>query len=178
MMFRSPLFLRIAMILLSMAPAAAAQTPPLLPDVPAKYDAPSAADDYVRREVMIPMRDGVKLFTVIVVPKGAAHAPILFTRTPYNAAGRARRSSSTRMLGTLPQGDELFVLDGRPGPILSLHWHAPGSGAGPLDGWANRAAPDRAIETGALQKFGKKPVLRDLPQRCNRTRTRAMKLAF
>ena len=41
--------------------------------------------DYVKRDVMIPMRDGVKLHTVILVPKGAKHAPILLTRTPYNA---------------------------------------------------------------------------------------------
>ena len=34
---------------------------------------------------MIPMRDGVKLHTVILVPKGARNAPILLTRTPYNA---------------------------------------------------------------------------------------------
>ena len=34
---------------------------------------------------MIPMRDGVKLHTVILVPKGASGAPILLTRTPYNA---------------------------------------------------------------------------------------------
>jgi predicted acyl esterase len=53
---------------------------------------------------MIPMRDGVKLYTVIVVPKGAAHAPMLLTRTPYNAAGRTERIRSTRMLATLPGG--------------------------------------------------------------------------
>ena len=34
---------------------------------------------------MIPMRDGVKLHTVILIPKGARSAPILLTRTPYNA---------------------------------------------------------------------------------------------
>ncbi len=39
---------------------------------------------YVRRDVMIPMRDGVKLNTVIYSPKNAqARLPILFTRTPY-----------------------------------------------------------------------------------------------
>src|SRR4029079_9516875 len=38
-----------------------------------------------RREVMVPMRDGVKLHTVILVPKGAKSAPILLTRTPYDA---------------------------------------------------------------------------------------------
>ncbi|MGO9436966.1 MAG: CocE/NonD family hydrolase [Terracidiphilus sp.] len=41
--------------------------------------------DYTRRQVMIPMRDGVRLHTVILVPKGAQHAPILLTRTPYSA---------------------------------------------------------------------------------------------
>ena len=48
-----------------------AQTSPEAPDIPAKYEAPTASYDYVRREVMIPMRDGVKLYTVIVIPKGA-----------------------------------------------------------------------------------------------------------
>src|ERR1044072_1315400 len=41
--------------------------------------------DYTRRELMIPMRDGVRLHTVILVPKGAKAAPILLTRTPYDA---------------------------------------------------------------------------------------------
>ena len=41
---------------------------------------------------MIPMRDGVKLHTVIVVPKGAKRAPIMLTRTPYNASKRAERT--------------------------------------------------------------------------------------
>ncbi len=41
--------------------------------------------DHVRRDVMIPMRDGVKLHTVILVPNGAQRAPILLTRTPYDA---------------------------------------------------------------------------------------------
>ncbi len=41
--------------------------------------------DYTRREEMIPMRDGVKLHTVILVPKGAKNAPLLLTRTPYDA---------------------------------------------------------------------------------------------
>src|SRR3546814_19517754 len=61
---------------------------------------------------MIPMRDGVELFTVIVVPKGAKDAPIVLTRTPYNAAGRTSRMASPRMLDILPQGDEVFVRGG------------------------------------------------------------------
>src|SRR5437868_8706928 len=90
----------------------AAQTPPLTPDIPAKFEAPTEGFDFVKRVEMIPMRDGVKLYTVIVVPKGASHAPILLTRTPYNAAGRAERFSSPHMLATLPEGDEVFVADG------------------------------------------------------------------
>ena len=35
--------------------------------------------DYVKREEMIPMHDGVKLKTFILIPKGASHAPILLT---------------------------------------------------------------------------------------------------
>jgi putative CocE/NonD family hydrolase len=101
-----------AMVMLTGAGVLAAQTPPSKPDIPAKYDATLARADYVKREVMIPMRDGVKLFTVIVVPKGAKNAPMILTRTPYNAAGRAERNQSSRMLATLPQGDEVFVSDG------------------------------------------------------------------
>ena len=86
-----------------------AQTPSLTPDIPTKYTPPTASYDYVKREVMIPMRDGVKLHTVIVIPRGAKNAPIILTRTPYNASGRAERSPSSQMLGTLPQGDEVFV---------------------------------------------------------------------
>ncbi len=54
-------------------------------DIPAEFHAPTDQDDYIKREVMIPMRDGVKLYTVIVIPKGAMRAPIILTRTPYSA---------------------------------------------------------------------------------------------
>jgi len=83
-------------------------------DIPAKFTPPTnvAERDYVKREVMIPMRDGVKLYTVIVAPKGAVNAPIVLTRTPYNAAGRAKRSDSTKMIEALPLADEEFVKAG------------------------------------------------------------------
>ena len=42
------------------------------------------AADFERRDEMIPMRDGVRLHTVILVPKGLRAAlPMLFKRTPY-----------------------------------------------------------------------------------------------
>jgi uncharacterized protein len=81
-------------------------------DIPKTFTAPLDGYDYVKREVMIPMRDGVKLHTVIVVPKGAANAPILLTRTPYNASKRTARNDSPHMLAALPEGDEVFVRAG------------------------------------------------------------------
>ncbi len=81
-------------------------------DIPAQFVPPTAGQDYVKREVMIPMRDGTKLYTVIVYPKGIANAPIVLTRTPYNAKGRANRSDSASILATLPLADEMFVKAG------------------------------------------------------------------
>jgi len=111
---RSSLFARrwFVALLLTAASAAGAQTSPQTPDIGAKYEPPAAADDYIKREVMIPMRDGVKLHTVIVIPRGAKHAPIILTRTPYHASKRVERNLSTHMLTILPQGDEVFVNDG------------------------------------------------------------------
>jgi putative CocE/NonD family hydrolase len=94
-----------------LAAAAIAQTAPMQPDIP-NFKAPTEEFDYERREVMVPMRDGVKLFTVIIVPKGAKRAPIILTRTPYHAANRAKRFVSPHMLATLPLGDEVFAPEG------------------------------------------------------------------
>jgi putative CocE/NonD family hydrolase len=91
---------------------AVAQTPPMTPDISPKFNPPDANYDYVKRVEMIPMRDGVKLYTVIVIPKNAHHAPILLTRTPYDAAKRARRRESPHMLDELPEGDDVFVKAG------------------------------------------------------------------
>jgi putative CocE/NonD family hydrolase len=64
-------------------------------ETPSKFEPTNAGFNYTRREVMIPMRDGVKLNTVILVPKGARNAPILLTRTPYNASERTRNLNSS-----------------------------------------------------------------------------------
>ncbi|AXA91192.1 CocE/NonD family hydrolase [Massilia sp. YMA4] len=95
-----------------LATSALAQTPPMAPDIGARFEAPLDAHDYVKRVIMIPMRDGVKLHTIILVPKGAQRAPMLLTRTPYNAAGRTSRAVSPNMLATLPAGDETMVRAG------------------------------------------------------------------
>jgi putative CocE/NonD family hydrolase len=81
-------------------------------DIPAQFKLVDTANDYIKREVMIPMRDGTKLYTVIVIPRNATNAPIVLTRTPYNAKARANRSDSASMLATLPLADEIFVKGG------------------------------------------------------------------
>jgi len=81
-------------------------------DIPKSFNSPVVSKEYTRREAMIPMRDGVKLYTVIIIPKGAKDSPILLTRTPYNATKRLSRNDSPSLLATVPQGDEVFVTDG------------------------------------------------------------------
>jgi putative CocE/NonD family hydrolase len=43
------------------------------------------------------MRDGVRLHTVILVPRGAQGAPILLTRTPYNATDLTSHAQSAHL---------------------------------------------------------------------------------
>ena len=54
-------------------------------DVPEKWKKPEENYDYLKRDVMIPMRDGVELHTIIVLPKNAHGLPMLLERTPYDA---------------------------------------------------------------------------------------------
>ena len=89
---RMQLSLAPMLLLLMATPSVVAQTPspaakyPALPsEMPDKLVPANDSFDHVRREVMIPMRDGIKLHTVILVPRGAKRAPILLTRTPYDA---------------------------------------------------------------------------------------------
>src|ERR1700716_4174795 len=74
-----------------------ATTPGLQSETPAKFKPATDSFDYVKRDVMIPMRDGVKLHTVILAPKGAKGAPILLTRTPYNASALTSHAESPHL---------------------------------------------------------------------------------
>ncbi|HXH40600.1 MAG TPA: CocE/NonD family hydrolase [Thermoanaerobaculia bacterium] len=93
------------------APGLMAQTPPAAKypefpsETPARLVPANDSFDHVRREVMIPMRDGVKLHTVILVPRGAKRAPILLTRTPYDADGLTSHANSAHL------GPNLFGYD-------------------------------------------------------------------
>jgi putative CocE/NonD family hydrolase len=70
-------------------------------ETPAKFQPKTESFDYVRRVEMIPMRDGVKLHTVILIPKGAKNAPILLTRTPYDADHLTTNANSSHLGPTL-----------------------------------------------------------------------------
>jgi uncharacterized protein len=85
----------VALFLVVSSSATIAQTLPN--ETPEKFKPTNDGFDYVRREAMIPMRDGVKLHTVILVPKGANRAPILLTRTPYNASALTTHTDSSHL---------------------------------------------------------------------------------
>jgi putative CocE/NonD family hydrolase len=64
--------------------------------------------NYTKREVMIPMRDGVRLFTSIYMPKDASQKyPIMLDRTPYTVAPYGEDKFKTS-LGP----NELFAREG------------------------------------------------------------------
>ena len=61
------------------------------------------------------MRDGVKLHTVILVPRGAKNAPILLTRTPYDAdvlTGHAQSAHLGPILSGYDNATEVIVEGG------------------------------------------------------------------
>ncbi len=75
----------------------APQYPNYPSEMPAQLQPVTGSFDFERREAMIAMRDGVHLHTVILVPKGASHAPILLTRTPYSADQLTMHSASAHL---------------------------------------------------------------------------------
>jgi uncharacterized protein len=90
-----PLALMVVALSLISFFSARAQTLPS--ETPKDFKPTNDGFEYVRRDVMIPMRDGVKLHTVIIVPKGASRAPILLTRTPYNATELTSHANSSHL---------------------------------------------------------------------------------
>jgi putative CocE/NonD family hydrolase len=99
---------------LSQASAQSSTQADLPSESPAKYTPVTDAFDYVKRDVMIPMRDGVKLHTIILLPKGAKHAPILLTRTPYSATDQTSHTSSSHLASILSGYDNAteVIVDG------------------------------------------------------------------
>src|SRR5580692_9784936 len=85
------------------APVISQQTLPS--ETPASFAARVESFDYIKREEMIPMRDGVKLKTVILIPRGAHRAPILLSRTPYGATSRIAKDVSAHLDSLLDSND-------------------------------------------------------------------------
>src|ERR1700680_3935999 len=96
--------------------AAQTLTPPQYPalpsETPTEIQPVTGSFDYARREVMIPMRDRVKLHTVMLVPKGSKNAPIMLTRTPYNADELTTHINSSHL------GPNLYGYDNATNVIL------------------------------------------------------------
>ena len=98
--------------LVAIAAAPPAPVTPMTPDVVASYNSILPQADFIRREAMVPMRDGTKLYTVIFMKKGVTNAPILLSRTPYDAKGSTSRTKSESVVDVLPIMYKEFVNDG------------------------------------------------------------------
>src|SRR3546814_4167346 len=96
----------------SLAVAQVQPVTPMTPDIAPAYDTIRPQADFIKRVEMIPMRDGVKLYTVIFIRKGVKDQPILLSRTPYDAKGSTERTASQTLTEVLPAMDAVFVDDG------------------------------------------------------------------
>lgn len=74
-------------------------------DTPLTFSRSDVEFDYIRRVEMVPMRDGARLRTVILLPRNIHHAPLLLTRTPYDADRHAANNASTHLRSLLVGAD-------------------------------------------------------------------------
>jgi len=136
---------------------ASAQNPPsqsLPSETPSSFKPITDSFDYARREEMIPMRDGVKLHTVILVPRGARNAPILFTRTPYDAnvlTGHAQSAHLGPILSGYDNATDVIVEGGYIRVVQDVRGKYGSEGDyvmnRPLHGRLNPTAVDHSTDT-------------------------------
>ncbi len=135
-----------------------AQNPPQRPTLPSEtppsFQMPADTFEYVRRDEMIPMRDGVKLHTVILVPRGAKNAPILLTRTPYDATALTTHARSAHLgpiLNGYDNATDVIVEDGYIRVVQDVRGKYGSEGDyvmnRPLRGPQNPTAVDHATDT-------------------------------
>jgi putative CocE/NonD family hydrolase len=96
---------RLALLALYAVGAGAVLGQALQSESPANFVPRTATFDYIERDVMITMRDGVKLETVILIPRGAHRAPILLSRTPYGAEARIASHPSAHLSELMDSND-------------------------------------------------------------------------
>ncbi len=123
-------------------------------ETPAEFKPVLDDFEFVRREVQIPMRDGVKLHTEILVPRGAARAPILLTRTPYDASALSTNAHSRHLGPTLwgyDNATEVIVEGGYIRVVQDVRGKFDSEGDyvvnRPLRGSLNRTPVDHATDT-------------------------------
>ena len=123
-------------------------------ETPQKFVPTNDGFDHIRRDEMIPMRDGVKLHTVILIPKGAKNAPILLTRTPYNATELTSHAQSAHLGPNLYGYDnatEVIVEGGYIRAVQDIRGKYGSEGDyvmnRPLRGSLNSTAVDHATDT-------------------------------
>ncbi len=132
--------------------------PPQYPNFPSETPAALAPTrdgyEYERRVAMIPMRDGVKLHTVILVPRGARRAPMLLTRTPYDADALTTHQDSAHLGPTLQGYDnatDVIVEGGYVRVVQDVRgkYHSEGDYVmnRPLSGPQNPTPVDHATDT-------------------------------
>lgn len=133
-------------------PAAGSDTLPS--ETPARFVPREETFDYVKRIVMIPMRDGVKLKTVILIPRGAQRAPILLTRTPYGATDRIEKKPSSHLSAVIDSSDvadDAVVSGGYIRVVQDIRGKHGSEGeyvmTRPLQGPLNPTAVDHATDT-------------------------------
>jgi putative CocE/NonD family hydrolase len=135
-------------------PAAPAKSAEYPSEIPAKLTLLTSSFDYDRREAMIPMRDGVKLHTVLLLPKGAKNAPILLTRTPYGATGMVTHEASSHLgpiLNGYDNATDVIVEDGYIRVIQDVRGKYGSEGdyvmTRPLHGPGNPTSVDHSTDT-------------------------------
>jgi uncharacterized protein len=107
---------------------------------PAQVTNPSAAEGFTFQEVMIPMRDGVHLQTVILTPRNQASAlPILLKRTPYGVPKEAPK--------TVPESSKSLVKDGYVFVFQNLRGRFKSEGVFKLSSQVNLSDPKDTNET-------------------------------
>jgi len=138
----------------SMCRIAGAAEAALPSETPVKFERVTGGFDYVKRDEMIPMRDGVKLHTVIIVPKGAKGAPILLTRTPYDATKLTSHAESAHLgpiLSGYDNATEVIVEGGYIRVVQDIRGKHGSEGdyvlTRPLQGPLNPTSVDHATDT-------------------------------
>jgi uncharacterized protein len=129
-------------------------TPKAPGDIPSKFEAHTERFDHTRLEVMVPMRDGVKLYTLVMLPKHTpGPLPIILTRTPYNASsrGNARGIASPQLAMALRPDDEPLLESGYVRVYQDVRGKHKSEGAYilnmPLVGSLNRGKVDHSTDT-------------------------------